>query len=309
MNTSDSPMISPSMIPSIWRASYTSGKEWIDSNSLRAEVSSTSGQFDDAMLHPRRPNLHRVWCAACDSPTETVFHWQFGAVDPDGSLRPAWTETGVCTRCGLNSRMRALVALVKDLNLNGKAFLAECLTPAHQVLSTWFRSVIASEYLGAHLESGASCEVEMQIAGSPHTEKQTVRHEDLTRLSLDSESVDVVITQDVFEHIPEYRTALKECHRILRPGGSLVFTIPFFSESMTTNVRAIVRTDGSVEHLAEPEIHGNPLGGGSLCFQHFGWDILDELRSAGFSHAAAHSYWGPWQGHVLGPSFVFTAQH
>jgi hypothetical protein len=62
-----------------------------------------------------------------------------------------------------------------------------------------------------------------------------------------------------------------------------------------------------VQHVEPPEIHGNPLGGGSLCFQHFGWDILDRLRAAGFATAAAHAYRGAWQGHFHGPSFVFEA--
>jgi len=65
---------------------------------------------------------------------------------------------------------------------------------------------------------------------------------------------------------------------------------------------------GKVVNLLPPEIHGNPISkNGSLCFQNFGWDILDELRGNGFINAKASLYWGPWQGHLGFPFFVFNA--
>ncbi len=61
-------------------------------------------------------------------------------------------------------------------------------------------------------------------------------------------------------------------------------------------------------HRLPPEIHGNPVSDeGSLCFQNFGWDILADLGGVGFSDAKAALYWGPWQGHLGYPFFVFSA--
>lgn len=40
-------------------------------------------------------------------------------------------------------------------------------------------------------------------------------------------------------------------------------------------------------HLCEPEYHGNPIGRGILCYYHFGWEMLDELREIGFSNVYA----------------------
>jgi len=74
-------------------------------------------------------------------------------------------------------------------------------------------------------------------------------------------------------------------------------------------VRARLDAKGEVEHLLPPEIHGNPISGeGSLCFQNFGWDILDTLRASGFSKASAHLYWAPWLGHLGLAMFIFSAQ-
>ncbi len=72
--------------------------------------------------------------------------------------------------------------------------------------------------------------------------------------------------------------------------------------------RAGIKEDGSIEHYYPGEYHGNPVSSeGSLCFQNFGWDILSVLKEEGFSESVASLYWGPWQGHLGIPFFVFCA--
>jgi len=45
-------------------------------------------------------------------------------------------------------------------------------------------------------------------------------------------------------------------------------------------------------HLLEPEFHGDPVGvGGILCYQHFGWEVVDELKKIGFSRVSAIVGW------------------
>lgn len=48
----------------------------------------------------------------------------------------------------------------------------------------------------------------------------------LEGLPIDSASVDVVILQEVIEHLPNHLAALQEIHRILKPGGELFLTTP-----------------------------------------------------------------------------------
>lgn len=45
-------------------------------------------------------------------------------------------------------------------------------------------------------------------------------------LPIESESVDVVILQEVIEHLPNQLFTIQEIHRILRPGGELFLTTP-----------------------------------------------------------------------------------
>jgi len=227
--------------------------------------------------------------------------WRYGEITETGSLNPSWTETFICPSCGFNSRMRALYALVTDelqIPPTSRIYLAEQITHGYRVYKTRFPNLTGSEYLGDTLAPG-------QESMYKNTR---IRHEDHTRLSFASGSLDVVITQDIFEHIQDYRKAFRESRRVLTANGCMAFTIPFFSDQRETEDRVRVSPDGTLEHILPPEYHGNPVGKGSLCFHHLGWDVLDDLRDAGFSQAAAHLYWGPWQGHCGLPLFVFSAR-
>lgn len=48
------------------------------------------------------------------------------------------------------------------------------------------------------------------------------------RLPLTNEFFDLVVALDVIEHIQEDLTAIRELNRVLRPGGSLIVTVPAF---------------------------------------------------------------------------------
>lgn len=49
---------------------------------------------------------------------------------------------------------------------------------------------------------------------------------DVGRLPLPSDAVDTVLCSEVLEHVDDPRDALRELHRVLRPGGTLVVTVP-----------------------------------------------------------------------------------
>lgn len=53
----------------------------------------------------------------------------------------------------------------------------------------------------------------------------------LLNLPFRPETFDAVICAEVLEHVPDYRSALRELHRVLRPGGRLGLSVPrFFPE-------------------------------------------------------------------------------
>jgi SAM-dependent methyltransferase len=108
-----------------------------------------------------------------------------------------------------------------------------------------------------------------------------VQCQDVQCLTYNDRSFDLVTSTEVFEHVPDDRRAFREIHRVLRPGGVLVFTVPLMDDASTLE-RA--RLDhGTIVHLTEPEYHGDRLRGRGrvLAFRTYGLDILDRLRTAG----------------------------
>jgi SAM-dependent methyltransferase len=109
-----------------------------------------------------------------------------------------------------------------------------------------------------------------------------VQCQDVQHLTYGDGSFDLVTSTEVFEHVPDDRRAFAEVHRVLRPGGLLVFTVPLMDEGRTLE-RAEIRY-GRIVHLVTPEYHGDRLRGrrGVLAFRTYGPDILERLRAAGF---------------------------
>jgi SAM-dependent methyltransferase len=150
-----------------------------------------------------------------------------------------------------------------------------------------------SEYLGPGRESG--------------TEVNGIRHEDVERLSFAPDSLDLVVSNDVLEHVNDPWSAIKEIVRVLRKAGELLLTIPFFSGNRH-NVRRAQMVDGTLQHLLPPVYHGNPVSSdGSLVFTEFGWEVVEQLRQAGFARAALATYWSLEYGHLGGLQSYFHA--
>lgn len=101
-------------------------------------------------------------------------------------------------------------------------------------------------------------------------------------LSFFSMSFDVVTSTEVFEHVADDDKGFKEIYRVLKPQGKFIFTVPLEDLEADTVIRAQLKSDGTIEHLLEPEYHGDYLRNGILAFRNYGKDILDKLKSAGF---------------------------
>lgn len=291
-------------LPSPWIARFDGEAGFAAAMTAAQGLLATVGGIDDQIVACRHPRDYTAYCQSCATFTTMRIDWRHAGTTPDGSVHPAWTETSVCTACGLNSRMRALLGFVLahgDYRRDARCYLAERVTPSYPAFGRHFEHLTGSEYLGRDRRPGERVHLPAFDA--------EVRHEDLTGLSFADASFEWVVTQDVFEHVPDYPAAFAECARVLVAGGHLVFTVPFNSGLSRTQVRALVHPDGRIEHRLPPEVHGNPVeGGGALCFQNFGWDLVDTLRGVGFTDVAAHAYWGPWLGHVGFGGLVFSAR-
>ena len=178
---------------------------------------------------------------------------------------------------GLNSRARAVLNLIdrktRDIPRHKTTiFATEAITPFALRLRGIFPKFLGSEY------------------GVDEASREAfwpIQHQDLTALSLPSDSFEIVTTNEVLEHVPDLDAALREIARILKPGGWHIGTHPFLFTRPTGDLRAKI-VAGKIVHLKEPpEFHGNPVdpSGGSLVFETPGWDIIERARDAGFNDA------------------------
>ena len=63
-------------------------------------------------------------------------------------------------------------------------------------------------------------------------------------LPLESESVDAIISFDVFEHVRNLRQTLSECRRVLRPGGRLMVVFPSYYQPVEHHLALATRIPG-----------------------------------------------------------------
>jgi SAM-dependent methyltransferase len=212
-----------------------------------------------------------------------------GAVTPSGYY---WRESGACDGCGAITRIRLAAEWfhrAAENTAKPRVYLTEQLTPLYKVMRTAFPEIVGSEFTPDERER---IEASEQLKGYLGDRAAQVRHEDVCQLSFADQSFDLVGSFDVLEHVPDYTKALSEFRRVLRDGGQLLLTAPFLNASPTTLVRARIE-GGNLVHIEPPEFHGNPTipGDGVLCFYHFGWDLLEALRHAGFRSVAMLDAW------------------
>lgn len=238
------------------------------------------------------------FCRPCSNKAKFLVDLQFGGAKDGNKRRPNWRERIVCPSCSMNNRQRLIASLVKDsLNdsLGKKIYFMEQVTPIYHWALEKFpqHSIIGSEYLGFNLKSGQ--------------EYQGIRHEDVEDLSFADEDLDLIVSNDVFEHIPNPELAFKECFRVLRSGCAMLATIPFYVDRENSTARAKL-LNKQVENILEPQFHGNPISEeGSLVFTDFGWEILDAMKAAGFRDASIQFYFSEKYGHLGSPQLIFKA--
>src|ERR1700722_1530728 len=171
----------------------------------------------------------------------------------------AGAEFRACLFCSANERYELLATEIKA-RFGGKLSEMSVLeldphSPLREILSQ------ARAYTRSFYESGRS-------GGSRRPDGAVC--EDVTALTFDNESLDLIVSSDVLEHVPSLDQAFSETARVLRPGGAHLFTVP---PRAKTRKRAEI-IDGKTHHIETPEYHLDPLSPqGILAF----WDVGPDL--------------------------------
>lgn len=241
---------------------------------------------EGAVAMPSGAGLLGGLCGLCGS--ERGFHASGASSDPREGLP--------CLSCGCNARQRAAASALLDALAgqgarNARVYISEHASPLYLALRPRIGQLVGGEFAIRWLRR-VRMAAWLLLRGVP----EWIRLRDVTALDFGDSQLDAVLCLDVLEHVPSHQAALAEFRRVLRPGGLLLLTVPFYDQNECSETIARVGDDGQVEFLGEPEYHGDPRGGGVPCFHHFGWDMIATVRDAGFSDAVLARAWQPEQG-------------
>jgi SAM-dependent methyltransferase len=205
---------------------------------------------------------------------------------------PNWRESVIGN--GLLSRNRATLWLLERLYGSLEAlkqqdlYLAEALSG----FALWLRRQIGEERL--------TCSEFLKDAEV--AQKSEIPHQDLCALTYSSDSFDLVLCNELFEHVNHLDQAYGEIARVLRSGGRLVATCPLAFGQEKSILKAVADPEtGELKLLTEAEHHGDPIRpkDGSLVYRIPGWEMLSQLKQAGFSEVRMHHI-ASWKHGVLG---------
>ncbi|WP_411875876.1 methyltransferase domain-containing protein [Vulcanococcus limneticus] len=245
---------------------------------------------------------YRAWCVACQAPRDLIIDLEWGGSREGARWRPNWRERLECPVCRLNNRMRLSLQLLRQAAFEqrpgtARVYCMEQVTPFFQSAGNLDDlELIGSEYLGPGISSGT-------------TNPGGITHQDACHTSFADASFDIIVSNDVFEHIPEPDVGFRESHRILKSHGTLIATFPWNPALPHCRSRAKLKPDsGAIEHLEKPLYHGNPLSSkGSLVFTDFSSRVLHTIQEAGFSDVRVYWYRSEVFGHLGGYQSVFMA--
>src|SRR5690606_12210117 len=185
--------------------------------------------------------------------------------------------------CGCIARQRAVAGLLLDaVGPGAEVYLTEQASALYLALRRRLPRLLGSEWT-----AGALQRLRMSAWLWRHGAPRLVRREDVTALGFGDAALDAVVSLDVLEHVPDYQRALREFARVLRPGGLLLLCVPYAPALAGVETLATVDAMGTVIHLRPPEYRGDPLGGGVLCFHHFGDGLPRAVAAAGFDQVEA----------------------
>ena len=78
-------------------------------------------------------------------------------------------------------------------------------------------------------------------------------HANALQTGLADETFDVIVSQEAFCHIPNKKTLITECVRLLKPGGRIVYTDILARSNMTNEIRSRLETEMVFSELSTLE--------------------------------------------------------
>jgi SAM-dependent methyltransferase len=197
-------------------------------------------------------------------------------------------ERPSCTKCGSTPRFRSIVSLLSK-ELFGKSMPVADFPVRRDIFGVGFSDwPVLADGLAKKLDYANTF-----FHQEPRLDITDIRPELLGRC-------DFIISSEVFEHVlPPVSRAFVNARRMLKPGGRLIFTVPYAGSGQTIehyprlyDYRVVEMAGslmienrtvtGEIERFENPVFHGGP--GAALEMRIFTEEaLLKEFRSAGFA--------------------------
>lgn len=196
------------------------------------------------------------YCVCCEQPVKFT-------------ARSSWLRDAyLCDICSSLPRERALVYWIEKYFPAWRDLSIHESSPIFRGASKKFHD-FCKNYKPSHFFSDHPGEREVNGIMNINLEEQ----------SLENESFDLVVTQDVFEHLYNPKAAFKEIARTLKRGGAHAFTVPLMNKSGKTQQWSERNPDNTINFFYGEEYHGNPIdNSGSPVAWHWGFDICNYIQ-------------------------------
>jgi len=197
------------------------------------------------------------WPLFTDNNVQCPFcSWHGKEFMPFGVIR---RENAMCPKCGSLERHRLFYLYLKKVIPIDRKIKVLHFAP-EKILTSLFKSYNNIEYLSADINPSVA-----------------MVKEDITNISFQDNSFDIIFCSHVLEHIEDDHKAMKELHRVLKPDGFAILQVPIYYEF---NGRKIDKTyeDFSVSSPEERE----KVFGQKDHFRVYGRDYSDRLTKTGF---------------------------
>lgn len=195
----------------------------------------------------------------------------------------ALRENYCCSKCKASLRYRNQAsAIVNYFGLGIHATLRDLIRDERFSQSAVFEIVLRGPFIKYFSKWTKYTQASRLLDKPAGQTKHGVKSEDLTKISFDDSSFDLIVSSEVMQHVFKFEKAFAELFRILKPGGYHIFTIPLTWPISESTVKRATETRGSVEHHLPPRFQrgGNDIP--SLVCTEFGLDLLDLLTELGY---------------------------
>ncbi|CAN7468557.1 class I SAM-dependent methyltransferase [Phyllobacterium sp. LjRoot231] len=170
-----------------------------------------------------------------------------------------------CDNCGSNVRSMALATSITD----------------HWSFDGPFEAFAKKFSKLEILEINEASDLTKWLAKMPNRSLAAYPSIDMQNMPYRDGSFDLVVHSDTLEHIENPIKALRECKRVLRPGGLLAFTIPVIVGRMSRSRKGMKKS-----------YHGFPDTGSDdyLVHTEYGADMWQQVIAAGFESVKIHTF-------------------